>query len=175
MATHRIPILGYATKPDTSGKAWFEPYSILATNDVADRTVLRIDENANNNTAITTKAGVYGAFEVPQNFVGSAAIVIVWTSTKTTGDAVFDFDYRGVGGDDSESLDQATWQESVTVTDTAPGATDRRLETSVNLTSSNLAAGDTVPFFFGCDGVDAADTLAGARLVHGLYFQYADG
>lgn len=85
---------------------------------------------------------------------------------------VWDFDYRAVGGNDTESLDQSGTQESVSVTDTAPGAANRRMEVSVNLTSSNLAAGDTVEFLFVRDGTDAADTMAGSAMLFGLEFIY---
>ena len=39
MATHRIPILGTGTVPDTSGDVFQEPYTIKATNDVWGRLV----------------------------------------------------------------------------------------------------------------------------------------
>lgn len=174
MATRRISILGFGLNPDNSGKAWLEPYIILATNDVWNVLIGRIDQDGANNAQLTTKAGFYGLFRVPGDYVTSAVIGIEWTSTITTGNVVWDFDYRAITGDDSESLDQAGTQEGVTVTDAAPGAANRRLEVTVNLTSANLAAGDIVEFFLANDGVDANDTLAGARLLFNAYFQYSD-
>lgn len=174
MATLRIPILGATTIPDSSGKVWAEPYSILATNDQWPHMIFRYDEDGTNATALTTKAGIYGSFDVPKNYVGSAAIIIIWTSTITTGNVVWDFDYRTVAGNDAASLDQSGTEEAVTGTDAAPTAAHRRLEFSLSLTSSNLAVDDTVQFALSNDGVDAADTLAGARLLAGAYLQYVD-
>lgn len=174
MATHWHPILNHTLAPDTSGKVWFEPYDILATNDVWKHLVVRYDEDGNNNAQISTRAGVYGAFAVPQNYVGSAVLLLHWTGTVTSGNVVWDFDYRTVGGDDTTSLDQSGTEEAVTGTDAAPTAANRRLQFTINLTSANLAAGETVEFFLANDGVDAADTYAGARLLHGAYLQYAD-
>ncbi|KKL73892.1 hypothetical protein LCGC14_2070340 [marine sediment metagenome] len=174
MATHQISILGATTKPDTSGKVWMEPYSILATNDVWQHNIFRFDQDGNNNAQISTRVGVYGIFTVPQNYVGSPIIIPVWTATVITGNCVWDFDYRAIGGNDTESLDQATAQESVTVTDAAPSAAHERLTPSLSPTAGNFAAGNTVEFLLVVDGTDASDTLAGARLLHNLIFQYGD-
>jgi hypothetical protein len=174
MATHGISILGHATIPDASGKVWQEPYSLLATNDVWKHLVFRFDEDGANNAQISTRVGIYGVFVVPNNYVGTAAIVPMWTSTVTSGNCVFDFDYRAISGDDTESLDQSGTQESVSVTDAAPSAAHERNTPSMSLTSANLAAGDLVEFYFVVDGTDGNDTLAGARLLHDLVFSYAD-
>ncbi len=167
MATHRIPLLGPNCLPDTSGSVFFEPYDTKATNDI-----YRHANAVFNDTA--TKLTIYGTFNVPKNYVGTAAIKIVWTSTATSGDVVWDFDYRAITGNDSESFDQATHQESVTVTDTAPGAAHRRLEVSVSLTSANLAADDTVTFLISRDGAAGGDTMAAAALLFDLLLEYAD-
>lgn len=172
MATHRLPILGWATRPDDTGDCFFEPYDILATNDVWDRLILRL--GASNAAQPTVRGGVHGGFTVPKNYVSTPSVVIVWTSTLITGNVVFDFEYRTVGGDDTTSLDQAGTEESVTVTDTAPGAANRRMETSIALTAANFSIDENVFFFFARDGVDAADTLAGSALLVELYLQYAD-
>jgi hypothetical protein len=172
MATHRLPILGWSARPDDTGDAYFEPYDILATNDVWDRLVLRM--GASNSAQPTLRAGVHGGFTIPKNYVGSAVLVAVWTSTVTAGAVVFDFEYRAVGGDDTESLDQAGTQESVTVTDTGPTAAHRRMEATIALTSGNFAVDDEVEFFFARDGADAADTKAGSVLLFNLLFEYSD-
>lgn len=174
MATFRKSVLGASVAPNGSNKVTLEPYSRLATNDFWKHLIIRIDEDGTNSAQLTTRAGFYFTFTVPQNYVGSPKIFIVWTATVTTGDAVFDVDYRAVGGDDAESLDQATAQESLTVTDAAPSAAHERNTPSVSLTAANLAAGDTVEMFVGCDGTDGADTLAAARIIHDVIFEYAD-
>lgn len=167
MATHRIPIINWATVPDTSGSVWVAAYDEFATNDVWDRLVVAFADGS-------TRIGLRGGFNVPKNYAGTASIIVVWTATVTSGDIVWDFDYRGVGGNDTESLDQAGTQESVTVTDTAPGAANRRLETSLSLTSANLEVDDEVTFELFRDGTDVADTMASNALLFGLYFQFSD-
>lgn len=165
MAVHRIPILN-SVLPDTSGNVFPESYATKATNDVWQNSIWVFNDT-------DTRLLLYGSFAVPKNYVGTAKVIIVWTSTATSGDVIWDFDYRGVGSNDSESLDQAGVQEAVTVTDTAPGATDRRLEVSIDLTSANLAADDTVTFLFGRDGT-ASDTMAAAAILFDLLLEYAD-
>jgi len=167
MATLRLPILGFGSLPDSSGDVFFEPYSVKATNNVWDRLVLIFNDTA-------TRIGIAGGFQVPQNYVGTAKIIIEWTSTATTGDVEWDFDYRAVGGDDTESLDQATAQESVNQNDTAPSAVNEKMTASLTLTSGNFAIGDEVEFELFRDGTDAGDTMAAAAIVFGVYFEYAD-
>lgn len=166
MVTHRIPILGWGTIPDTSGNVFFEPYNIKATNDVWDRLVCIFNDTA-------TRIGLAGGFTVPKNYVGSAKLIIVWTAIATSGDVEWDCDYRAVGGDDTESLD-GTVQESVNLNDTAPSAINRRLECSITLTAGNFAADDEVEFELFRDGTDAGDTMAAAAIVFSIMFEYAD-
>jgi len=168
MATFRLPILGHATSPDTSGNVFFEPFSIKATNDVWGSQLVCVF----NDTA--TRIGSEGRFAVPKNYVGSPAVVVVWSTTAITGDVEWDFDYRAVGGDDSESLDQTGTQETVNVNDTAPSAIWERMEASLSLTAGNFAVDDTVLFELFRDGTDAGDTIAAAVVLFELFFQYAD-
>lgn len=167
MATHRIPILGFGTVPDTSGDVFFEPYSVKATNDVWKRLVCIFNDTS-------TRIGLSGGFDVPENYVGSAAIELRWTSTATTGDVEWDFDYRAVGGNDTESLDQATAQESVNQNDTAPSAAHERMVVELSLTDANLAAGDEVEFELFRDGTDAGNTMAAAAILFRASFKYSD-
>lgn len=167
MATHRISIFGWSTVPDTSGDVFFEPYDVKATNDVWDYLVAIFNDTA-------TRLGLRGKFDVPQNYVGSAKIIVHWTATATTSDVEWDFDYRAVGGDDAESLDQTGTQESVNVADTAPSAVNERMTATLSLTSTNIVAGDTVQFELFRDGTDAGDTMAAAAIVHDVLFEYAD-
>jgi len=167
MSVHRMPILGWGTIPNSSGSVFFEPYNIKATNDVWDRLVCIFNDTA-------TRIGLAGGFTVPKNYVGSAKLIIVWTSTATTGDVEWDFDYRAVGGDNTESLDQAGTQQSVNLNDTAPSAANRRMECSIVLTDSNFAVDDEVEFELFRDGTDAGDTMAAAAIVFSVMFEYAD-
>ena len=167
MATLRKRILWGPTLPDDTGTAFFEPYSIKATNDVWKHLVLILNDTAADH-------GVYSQFDVPLGYVDTANLVIVWTATATVGDVEFDFMYRAVGGNDDESLDQAGSQEDVNANDTAPSATDERMELTIALTDGNFAPGDTVPYFFSRDGTDGGDTMAAAAIVFDLFFEYND-
>ena len=167
MATHRIPIIGFGAVPDAAGQVFFEPYNIKATNDVWDRLVLIFNDTA-------TRKGIAGGLVVPKNYVDTANLVIVWTTTAISGDVEWDFDYRAVGGNDTESLDQAGTQESVNSNDTAPSAVNERLEISIALTDANFAADDEVTFELFRDGTDAGDTMAAAAIVFSVMFEYAD-
>jgi hypothetical protein len=168
MATHRIPILGFNTVPDSSGNVFIEPYPVKASNDRWDHLVVVYNDTS-------TDLSLFGLFEVPQNYVGTAAIVVVWTATATSGNVRWQFNYRTVGGDDTTSLDQAGTEESVEANDVAPGAAHRRMTATLSLTSANLAAGETVEFDLTREGSDTGnDTMAAAAILHGVYFQYAD-
>ena len=167
MATRRIPVLGWPTIPDTSGNCFLEPYTIKSTNDVWGRQVVIFNDSG-------TRVGLRGGFTMPKDYVGSPVIVVVWTSTATSGNVVWDFDYRAVGGNDAESLDQTGTQEAVTVTDAAPGAAHRRLEATMALTAGNLAVDDEVEFEVFRDGVSASDTMAAAAILFQLLLEYTD-
>lgn len=167
MATHTLSILGPATLPDTSGDVYWEPYTVKATNDVWGFGVWVFNDTG-------TRIGLRGSFKIPKGFVGSPLIIPYWSSTATSGNVVWDFDYRAVGGDDAESLDQAGTQEQVTVGDAAPTAAHRLLIPSMALTAANLAVDDLVEFELFRDGANGSDTMAAAALLFGLYFQYAD-
>jgi len=172
MATHRLPILGWATKPDASGDVFFEPQTIRGTNNFFQELVLTFLDSGNDDE-------VFGRFEVPQNYVDTANLVIVWTSTQvltTTESVEWGFAYRAVGGNDAESLDQASAQESLLTgnDDLAPSAANERMEFTIALTDGNFAAGDTVQFIFSREGADAGDDIAAIVRVFGLFFEYND-
>lgn len=171
MATHKPSMLGNVA-PDDTGECTQIPYSLIATNDQWKGPVWRF--GSADAAQPTVRHGIHGFFTVPEDYVGSAKVVPIWTSDKIAGDVEWDFDYRAVGGDDAESMDQAGVQESVNVADTAPSAAHERLTPSLSLTSGNIAAGDTIEFFFARDGTDAGDTLAGPAVLFDLLFEYAD-
>lgn len=168
MATHQISIFG-ALRPDTTGRAFFEPYDVKATNDLYKHFVAVF-----NDPSAAQAHGFYGRFLVPQNYVGSAAFIPVWTSTATTGNCRWRMSYRTIDGDDTTSLDQASHEEQVLVTDAAPGAANRRLTPSLSPTAGNFAAGETVEFLLERLDDSGVDTMAAAAMLHDLIFQYAD-
>ena len=142
-----------------------EPYAVKATNDKWNPLLWIFDDSA-------TRDGLHGTFEVPPDYASGADLIIIWTAIATSGDVEWDFDYRAVGGNDSESLDQATAQESVNANDTAPSAVNERMELSVALTDGNFAAGDTVEFILARDGTDGGDDMSAAAILIDARFDY---
>ena len=167
MATFRIPIFGFATLPGGGGDTYFETASVTQTNDLISQLVARFQDTA-------TKIGIGGRFVVPKNYVGSPKIIVMWTSTATSGNVVWDFDYVAIGGNDSESLDPSAFTESVTVTDAAPTASQRKLDAEMSLTAGNLAADDIVEFLISRDGASGSDTMAAAAILYQILFEYTD-
>lgn len=166
MATHRVSILDGSVR-SMAVNAFPEPYSVKATNDFWQMLVWIFNDTA-------TKDEIAGRFNVPKDYVGTANLVVVWTTTATSGDVEWDFGYRAVGGNDAESLDQATAQEAVNSNDTAPSAAHERMEISIALTDSNFAVDDTVTWRLGRDGTDAGDTISAAVILVDLIFEYSD-
>lgn len=165
MATHRISLLDGSIEIDSSGEVYQEPFSLTGSN--RGGMVYILEDGS-------TRTGMKGHVEIPQNYVGSAALIVVWTSSATSGDVENDFDYRSVGGNDAESIDQATFQESVNQEDTAPSAAYERMELSISLTSANIAAGDTLEWEYYRDKSDAGDTMAADMILLDLLLEYAD-
>ena len=168
MATQRIPLFGYQIRPDASQVAWIAPADNFTSNDVWKHDVLvLLDDTA-------TKGGFYGALTVPKDYVSAPKVILVWTASVTSGNAKFQFEYRTVAGDDTTSLDQAGVEETVTVTDTAPGAAFRRLEASMTLTGANLAIDEMLTFYLTLRGDDAATTIASNCLIYDALFEYSN-
>jgi len=166
MATRILSIINAFTNPDVNGDTYFEPSSIaLNANDRYPHHVITFASQA-------ARRGIYGKFRVPNDYVGSADLIIEWTTTATSGDVVFDFDYTAIAV--GESLDPSADQETASVTDTADATARDRNAATIAITDANLVAGDEVQFYFVRDAADAADTLAASAYVIGLYLQYAD-
>ena len=166
MATHTISMMTNVN-PDISGRAWFEPLDVAASNDVWRSMIARFKDPT------SQQHGIYGHFTVPNNYVGSAAVLVVWSSTATSGNCIWRLTYRAVGGDNAESLDQTSNQQQASVTDAAPGAAWRRLAATIAVTAANFAAGDLVEWLLERDGV-ASDTMAADAYLFDLLFSYAD-
>lgn len=165
MATHRISILGANTVPDTSGDVFFEPYSITDTTTTIDPMVLNFSFGS-------ARQGVHGSFQVPQNYVGSAQVIVLWNANAITGDAIFEFDYIAVG--DNEDPGAAITQSVTNTLTTAGTAFLLNTTTITGLTSGNFAAGDQVVFTLFRDQADVNDTLAVDALVFAALFKYQD-
>lgn len=168
MATITIDILGSATLPDTSGSVYQEPAAInLQANDRYPNLVWVFTD-----TSTRIKLGV--GFRIPDNYVTTAKIILVWATTVTSGKVVWEFDYTSIAT--AESSDPSTDQESTASTGTTVPGTARLLaQESITLTSANLAAGDFVEGVIVRDGADTTnDTAAASAYLLGAYFQYSD-
>jgi hypothetical protein len=168
MATHTIPILGAGTLPDTTASVYPEPAAInFGSNDRYPGLVFAFAD-----TSTRIKLGV--SFRVPDNYVGTAAIVLIWAVTVTSGKVVWEFDYTAVAS--AESLDPSADQESTASTGTTvPGTARLRATETINLTSANLAVGDWVQGAIVRDGLDTTnDTAAGVAYLFAAFFQYSD-
>ena len=112
---------------------------------------------------------------MPQNYVGSAAIKLNWTTTAISGNAAFRFTYRVVTGHNTTSLDQTSQTEQVSsITNAAPGAAQRKMDATLAVTAGNFSAGALVEYL--CERFDSSnnDTLSADIVVHNLSFEYAD-
>ena len=168
MTTFVIQILGATTLPDTTGSVYQEPAAInLQTNDRYPGLVYVFAD-----TSTRLKLGV--GFRVPDNYVGTAKIVLLWAATVTSGKVVWEFDYTAIA--DNESTDPSADAESTSSTGATVPGTARLLETTeIALTSGNLAVGDWVQGVIVRDGADTTnDTAAGSAYLLGAFFSYAD-
>jgi len=168
VAVHQWPILGFATLPDPAGAAYFEPAALnLQSNDRFPHLVAVFPDTANRE-----KLG--GTFRVPQNYVGTPKIGLVWATTATVGNARWEFDYKAIA--DGESSDPSADDETVGSTVAAPGTARLEKITEIALTGANFSPGDEVQFVIARDGAEAgpADTIAASVYLKAAYFSFAD-
>jgi len=165
MGIHRLPILGVNTKPNDP--VFPEPYSVKATNDNWKHYGFIFPDTG-------SRDGISGMFTVPKGYVQGANLVIAWTSIITAGVLGWEFDYRAVGGDDAESYDQSTPQETILLTDDAPTSVNNRLVVVGALTDGNFSPDDDVEFELFRNGAGSLDTLVGDGILKRLFFQYSD-
>ena len=130
MATHRISILNHSVDLDAGGDVFFEPYSIESTN--RNGMILKFNNSGNRDM-------IRGHFAIPKNFVSAAKLIIVWSSATIANAWQMEFDYRAVGGNDAESLDQATFQRTLGLQTTsgAPSAAHERMEDEIAMTDAD--------------------------------------
>lgn len=165
MATHRLSF-GALLNPDTSGSVWWQPSSILDSNDLAPTDQMLIF--ADTSTLLTASCH----FQVPKNYVGTAKVYVRYKTTVTSGNVLWTVDYRAIAA--GESGDPSTWQESLAGSATAvAGTTNLLSDISFTLTDSNLAVDDTVLIRIGRNGAGADTAAASLQLVDAI-FEYAD-
>lgn len=171
MATHRLPILTNL-EPDASGDVYRTPGTLLAGFTNFKRGVWVFKDTS-------TKVILSGAFFVPSTYVATSATAFIakWVSDNDViaGDVVWDLDYRTVAVGESE--DQVLNEQTLTVTDAAPGTADLQQEVTIgNATEANFAGGQEVQFDISRDGAVGGptdDMVANAVLI-GLFFVWAD-
>lgn len=170
MATHRLSIIDRFL-PDTSGSVYWQPSSVLDTNDRFPHEVLVLPDSG-------TDIAASAQFAVPKNYSSTTTdptVVIVWRSSATTGDLRVTVATYVASGDNTTSMDPTTDTEaSAAVTDTAGGAAMRRMEFSVTLTKANYSADASVLLKLTRTGSNVGDTLAASAIVEDVLFQYAD-
>jgi len=163
MATFQLPVGPEGMRPDSP--CFFEPYSIKDTAAALDPTVL-IYKNSG------TKDGANGSFIVPQNYVGTAKLIVLWNVNATSGDAIFDLSY--LARTDAEDMGAAATDTTDTVTTTTDGTAFNLNTSEMTLTAGDFAAGDIVLFELFRDTANASDTLAADLIVHKVIFEYSD-
>ena len=165
MATQTKALLNHSVDLDTGGNVFFEPYSIESTNRNGE--ILKFNNSG-------ARDMIRGHFRIPDEFVSGARVKWTWSSAVVASDVRFEYDYRSVGGSDAESMDQASFQRTLTELTTAgePSAAHERMTDQIDMTDADLAAGDTVQYEFGRDS--SADGKAGPAWVFDLEFEYQD-
>lgn len=165
MATHRLFIPASAFMPEvTSSQVVVKVDSLDNANDRFVHEILGFKDSS-------TRIGASSTFLVPKNYVGTPKGYVIWKSTATSGDVVWDVNTKAVA--DGESLDPSTDDDAQTVTTTAPGTARLRKDSMVTFTGT-YAADDLVLVSVYRDGAQGADTLADEVLFEGFAFEYND-
>ncbi len=164
MATHRISILGFAALPDTSGNVWLEPASITQSNDRYAQLVARFKDTA-------TKDSLGFRFPVPANYVSAPVFEVIWTTTATSGNAIWTADYSSASK--TSSLDPSADEESLTVTTAAPGSSQTGVASRMSATAANIAANDILQGKISRNGA-GSDTIAADLVAYEVIFEYSD-
>ena len=163
MATHRIPIFGFGALPDASGNVFFEPYKITDTAAILDPLVLVFAD-------LGTLNGIRGSFRVPENYVGSADLEMVWTANATSGTLRLEWTILTRSG--VEDMGAAATRTTEGQTDTKGGTVFLREQMTIALTDADYVAGDEALFELLRDV--ATDTMAAKALVFSANFKYTD-
>ncbi|MEE9586114.1 MAG: hypothetical protein V3W09_04360 [Nitrososphaerales archaeon] len=169
MATHEIPILGAMTAPDSSGDIFFEPLETAMTLGTATfGSLLGLTMLAPTGSDI----GIYGKFNIPQNYVGTPVLVIRGAIAQAA--SVLAFGLQQIGRDDSEAIDTAfEAEDTASNSDWTGYAAEDIYEETITITpAAAYVAGDEVFFFFYRD--DSADTQTGEFHLTGLFLRYND-
>jgi hypothetical protein len=159
-----VSIFGAATLPDTSGNVWGEPVSVTQTNKRYSQLGWRFKDTA-------TKDSLGLRFAVPNDYVTSPVIEVIWTTTATTGNAVWTCDYTSSGK--TATLDPNADEESLTVTTAAPGSSQTGVASRMTATAADIAANDIFQGKISRNGA-GADTIAADLVIYDIVFEYAN-
>lgn len=166
MATHRLPIMGFATKPDVG--AFFAPINtqIAAGNVDGGELALVLDCDP------ASDIGCRGSFHVPKNYVGSPVLVIRGIIDGTVGTEDIHTGMTLLGRADNEAYDTAHEAEDTASFQSNSYTDEDVFEETIALTVT-LAVDDDVNYHFYIDS-SPATPFTGNILVTGLFFQYSD-
>lgn len=165
MATRRV-YFGSLLTPDTSGNVWWQPSSILDTNDLyPTRPVLVFADTA-------TKDSAMCEFPMPKNYVGTAKLGVRFKTTATSGNVLWTVDYTSKST--GETGDPSAHQRSLAGTATAvAGTTNFEAEVLLTATDADFAIDDLVSVMVSRNGA-GADTVAASMQLLEAFFEYAD-
>ena len=168
MATHRMSILGPNLKLESGLYSDVVTNRGTWTNQVGNQLCIVVpDPNGGGDH------GLYGNFEVPQNYVGTGKIVAkgILDGAKTS--VVFAVGVRGLALADNEAADAAYSTEDIAnIASGSNYADEDQLEISITLSNLSLTAGDTCYFYWFID--DSVHTYTTDFLLTDLLLEYAD-
>lgn len=165
MATFRMSI-GPLLVPDTSGNVWWQPSSILDTNDKFPTVPVLIFKDT------STKDTAMCGFQIPKNYVSTPKFYVRFKTTATSGNALWTIDYTTIAT--GATGDPSAYTESLAGTATAvPGTTNFEAEHSLTATAGNFAVDNHCLITVGRNGA-GADTVAASLQLIDLIFEWAD-
>jgi hypothetical protein len=164
-----MPIMNAMFRPDASGEVFestLEQELALAT------AVFGVTPAWVMQAPTGSDIGFYGAFKIPQNYVGTPKLVIRGVLEGNTGTKGFGLQQTG-GIADNEPIDVAYEAEDVSSGVTTGHAAEDMYEEIITITpTSAYVVDDTVFFFFFLD--DSVDTQTTEFYLTGLFFRYDD-
>jgi len=162
MATFQLEIGPEGFKPNISG-VYLQPYSFIDTATILDPIVLCFDNTG-------TKIGAAKSFTVPQNYIGTPNLTVLWNANATVGTGKIDLSY--LNRTDAEDMGAAAQSTTDTTTTTTDGTAFGLNRTTLALTAGDFVAGDISMMEVFRDS--ATDTLAVTLMVHKIIFEYSD-
>lgn len=166
----RVSLLNHTLRMDTTGNCYPAALSdVLSGNDNGAGFAFK---------AAAAGGWLRGTFEIPESWTArTLQLAIVWTANTTSGNAIWKFRYKVIGGNDTTVVDialTATTDEGssgayLTVTDAAPSTAKERLTAFIALDESFWVADGTVVWelfraYTGSDTMNATAVVLGALI-----------